>query len=159
MVETQLGKPNPIFDPLTTFYSCCTWECFVKLQVPTLVWVTSKSNERRVSQIGILLIDVFRTADSRCCGSFAPWKLSPGKWSQHQICRSSRRILIIPSDIQCHFWGCPLHGQELDSLILVGPFQLRIFWNSKDPLGIKSCKDAQHMSTMFNKLLRCEYQM
>lgn len=34
MVETQLGKPNPIFDPLTTFYSCCTWECFVKASSP-----------------------------------------------------------------------------------------------------------------------------
>lgn len=28
------------------------------------------------------------------------------------------------------FWGCPVQGQELDLVILVDPFQLRIVYDS-----------------------------
>lgn len=34
------------------------------------------------------------------------------------------------SNTRCDFWGCPAQGKELDSIILVGPFQARIFHNS-----------------------------
>lgn len=30
----------------------------------------------------------------------------------------------------CEFWGCPVQGQELDSVILVALFQLRVFHDS-----------------------------
>lgn len=54
---------------------------------------------------------------------------SSWKWSQHEAWESSRSICTTLSDIWCDFWGWSYKGLELDSRILVGPFQPRIFYD------------------------------
>lgn len=36
----------------------------------------------------------------------------------------------LSKDTWCGSWGCPVQGQELNLVILVGPFQLRISYDS-----------------------------
>lgn len=50
--------------------------------------------------------------------------------SQHQACQNSRNIWTTPSRPWCGPCGCPVQDQELDSVIPVGPFQLRILSDS-----------------------------
>lgn len=38
----------------------------------------------------------------------------------------------------CDSWGCPVHSQELDPMILVGPFQDRIFYDSMTLSGTQT---------------------
>ena len=55
---------------------------------------------------------------------------SPGKQFLHQACRSSRGVWTVHLVTWSEFWGRPVRRQELDSMILVGPFQLGIFYDS-----------------------------
>lgn len=42
----------------------------------------------------------------------------------------SKRDCTTPSYTRCELWGCPMQGQELHSMILVGPFQFGTFYDS-----------------------------
>lgn len=43
-----------------------------------------------------------------------------------------RSVWTILSEIGCDFWGCHVHAQGLDSLTLLGPFPLRMFYVPAD---------------------------
>lgn len=69
------------------------------------------------------------TQPSLCgkAGTFSPWRsLCDG----FKLKRETVTTLIKP---QCDFWGCPVQDpdQDLDPMILVEPFQLRIFRDSR----------------------------
>ena len=55
---------------------------------------------------------------------------SPGTWSRHQACQSLRSVCTVLLVIRSEFLGRPVWSQELDSMVLVGPFQLGIFSDS-----------------------------
>lgn len=35
----------------------------------------------------------------------------------------------VPAEVRCELLGCPVQGQEVNSMILVGPFQLSTFYD------------------------------
>lgn len=43
---------------------------------------------------------------------------------------STRSVWTMPSGTCCDSWSCPVQSQKLDSMMLVGPFQIRIFHDS-----------------------------
>lgn len=51
------------------------------------------------------------------------------EWSQLQGCLSSRSVRTTVSGTG-GIVGCPVQGQELDSMVLVGPFQLNLLFDS-----------------------------